>query len=336
LVNINNNDFNKAAIDLGDSSARLAVQVTSQRNKTKIQKTLDKFVKHGLADDYDTLKVLIIGDRTGDYPTLQIPAGVSFSGSIDVIDIDGLMKDISRLGTTELTQIAALIRRDVSDTAAPHTELGSKLDEIASTQREILKRQESEFATSGEISETVGELRKVVSSFSDTMIPDAMASVHQGVLDLARDYLKDNRPSLTLELLEKQKTTIWPTANGPTKARLLCTMGGAKLALGAETEAAHLFLEARQHNPDDEKVLLNVAVAYLLLGDGEKAAGDRGQGFKGGQGFRHLPDLGAHPGSRRPQQRPRHIAPAPGVRVQTGCRRKRQQAARRARRQDHG
>ena len=272
LVNLNHDDLNKAAIDLGDTSGRIAVQVTSQRNKAKIQNTLDKFAKHGLADDYDTLKVIIIGDRTGDYPTLQVPSGISFSGSSDVIDIDGLMRDISKLDTDELTQIAGLIRREVSDTADPHTELGSKLDEITATQREMLKRQEKESAASGEISESVGVLRNVVSSFLETMLPDAMASVHQGVLDLARDYLKDNKPTQVLELLERQKSTIWRTANGPTKARLLCTMGGAKLAIGEETEAAHLFLEARQYNPDDEKVLSNVAVAYLLLGDNDKAA----------------------------------------------------------------
>lgn len=271
LVNLNHEDLNKAAIDLGDSSARLAVQVTSQRNKAKIQKTLDKFAEHGLADDYDKLKVLIIGDRTGNYPTLHVPTGVSFSGSNDIIDIDELMKDISGLDTEELTLIAALIRREVSNAAAAHTELGSKLDEIAAAQREMLKQQEKESQSTSEIIATVGELRRVVSSFSGTMLPEAMATVHQGVLDLARDYLRDNKPTQVLELLEKQKATIWPTANGPTKARLLCTIGGAKLALGAATEAAHLFLEARQYNSDDEKVLSNVAVAYLLLGDDEKA-----------------------------------------------------------------
>lgn len=271
LVNLNHDNLNKAAIDLGDTSGRIAVQVTSQRSKAKIQETLDKFSEHGLADDYDALKIVIIGDRTGKYPTLTIPSGVAFSGSDDVIAIDRLMKDIGGLDTETLTRIAALIRREVSDAAAAHTELGSKLDEIAATQREMLKRQESESRTSGEISETVGELRKVASTFSDTMLPDAMASVHQVLLDLARDYLKDNKPTQVVELLGKRKDTIWPTANGPTKARLLCTMGSAKFALGAETEAAHLFLEARQYNPDDEKVLSHVAVAYLLVGDTENA-----------------------------------------------------------------
>jgi len=274
LVNLNHTDLNKAAIDLGDSHARLAVQVTSQRTTTKVQKTLDKFAEHGLGTDYSTLKVVIIGDRTGNYPTLTVPNGVTFSGSTDVIDIDRLMKDISALEITQLEAVAAVVRRHVTDTSAgSHTEARNQgtLDEIATAQKELLKRQEQESEQSAQISESVGALHKMVGSFRDTMLPDAMASVHQGVLDVARDFLKNNQPTMVLELLEKQRNTIWPTASGPTKARLLCTMGGAKLALGAESEAAHLFLEARQYNPDDEKVLSNVAVAYLLLGDTRNA-----------------------------------------------------------------
>src|SRR5580658_2389401 len=79
LVNLNHQNLNAAAIDLGDIKNRVAVQVTSERTKAKIQKTLDSFSQHGLAVDYDTLKVLIIGDRTGDYPTLTLPEGVTFS-----------------------------------------------------------------------------------------------------------------------------------------------------------------------------------------------------------------------------------------------------------------
>lgn len=274
LVNLNHQDLNRAAIDLGDPVRRIAVQVTSQRTKTKIQKTVDTFASHRLADDYDTLKVVIIGDRTGDYPTLTVPAGVTFSGAEDVIDIEWLMKDISRLDVETLTAVADLLRREVSDISASHTESGSRaqLDEIASAQRDMLKHQQQDSQQAAGINQTVGEIRNVVTSLSDTMLPDAMASVHQGILDTARDFLKEHKPTQALELLEKQRSTIWATANGPTKSRLLSAMAGAKLAMGAEDEAAHLFLEAQQYNPHDEKVLSNVAVAYLLLGDHEKAA----------------------------------------------------------------
>lgn len=115
LANLNHDTLNEAAVDLGDKAQRLAVQITSERTKGKIQNTVDKFAERGLGTDYDTLKVLIIGDRTGDYPTLTVPSGVTFSGKTDVIDIPQLMKDISLLGVDDLQRVADLIRNEIRD-----------------------------------------------------------------------------------------------------------------------------------------------------------------------------------------------------------------------------
>lgn len=275
LVNLNHENLNKAAVDLGDKAKRLAVQVTSERSKTKIQKTVDKFVEHGLANDYDALKVLIIGERTGDYPTLTVPPGITFSGKDDVIDIPRLMRDISQLGVDHLQRIADLIRseiRDVPTDSQTGTADRESLDQIDQNQRELLKQQAEQSQRVSQVAEGIGEVKALLATFPATMLPDALASVHQGTLDLARDMLKENKPSQALALLEKQRSTIWATANPATKARLLCAMAGAKLAIGAESEAAQIFLEAGQYNPDDEKVLTNVAVGHLLLAQYDKAA----------------------------------------------------------------
>lgn len=118
LQNLNHTDLNKAAVDLGDSTdpnKRIAVQVTSERSATKIKKTLKKFEDHGLGTDYELLKVLIIGDRTGNYQTVSVPAGVSFSPANDVIDIDGLMKSIKAMSLTQIEGIADLISKEVRE-----------------------------------------------------------------------------------------------------------------------------------------------------------------------------------------------------------------------------
>ena len=96
LVNLNHSQLNAAAIDLADKNISLAVQVTSDRRASKIQKTLDKFVKHGLGTTYTSLKILLIGKRTGTYSTVTIPDGVVFDGRTDVIDNKSLMQDIEK------------------------------------------------------------------------------------------------------------------------------------------------------------------------------------------------------------------------------------------------
>lgn len=272
LVNLNHSDLNKAAIDLGDSDERVAFQVTSERTKTKVQKTLDKFVEHGLESEYDTLKILIIGARTGDYPTLKVPSSISFSGEDDVIDIDGLIKDIGGLDVPKLERIAGLIRREVVEhraTAVTEPDNALEFQEINATQRELLKQQAQQTEQISSVADAVDGLQSVVTAQATSVRPLAVA--HEATLDLAKDLLTQNKPSQALSLLEKQRSTMWATATPETKARLLCAMGGAKHGLGDDAGAAKLFFEARQHDPGDEKVLCNVAVAYMLTGDRENA-----------------------------------------------------------------
>ncbi|MCX2546578.1 SMEK domain-containing protein [Pseudomonas sp. COW5] len=114
LINLNHSKLNAAAIDLADHSIGLAVQVTSDRRADKIQKTLDNFSKHGLGTKYKTLKVLIIGRRTGHYSTVKVPNGVIFSGRDDVIDNKSLIQAISKKTTPELQTILELIEREFS------------------------------------------------------------------------------------------------------------------------------------------------------------------------------------------------------------------------------
>lgn len=268
LVNLNHTNLNAVAVDLGDSTRRLAFQVTSERRKSKVQKTLNQFADNGLADDYDKLKVLIIGDRTGDYPNLVVPHGINFSGKDDVLDINGLMQAISQLDVPTLEGIADLVLREVSE-YPPRTEAkpveSAELAQIDAAQKELLKQQAIQTQQTSELTTDVGLVRETLTALPSSLVPDAIASAHQSSLDVARDLLKQHKPSQALALLERQKDAMWPTASNEIKARILCSLGSARLELGDERKAADLFLEARQYNSDDEKVLTNVAVAQLLL-----------------------------------------------------------------------
>ena len=135
-------------------------------------------------------------------------------------------------------------------------------DQIQTTQRESLSRQ-------AQTSEEIKSLTSVVSQVEQRVaLPDTMLAVyHDSALDLARDYINQNKPAQALDFLEQQKALIWSQATPQTKARLLMAMGAAKLGLGEEHRAAELFLEAVQLTPDDEKANCNAAVACFLLDD---------------------------------------------------------------------
>lgn len=113
LENLNHTNLNAIAVDLGDLGRKIAVQVTSVRTKPKIQETLCKFDKYSLSKKFDTLKVVLIGSRTGNYPNLKIPNGLKFNGIEDVIDESTLIKKISSLSITKINDILELMNNEI-------------------------------------------------------------------------------------------------------------------------------------------------------------------------------------------------------------------------------
>ncbi|MCK3776662.1 SMEK domain-containing protein [Ensifer sesbaniae] len=93
LVNINIEEPNAAAIDLGDKTARIAIQVTSTKEISKIKSTFDKFIAKGLNASYDQLIVLNINEA-GDHRTesLDDPSGFKFQFDRDLWDMDTIVE----------------------------------------------------------------------------------------------------------------------------------------------------------------------------------------------------------------------------------------------------
>lgn len=94
LRNVNSDKSNHPAIDLADVDNRIAFQITSTKTASKVQGTIDKFVEHGLDEDYDDLYILVLGDRQNKYTTIN-PKGTCFDSDRHIIDIKTLIREIS-------------------------------------------------------------------------------------------------------------------------------------------------------------------------------------------------------------------------------------------------
>jgi len=105
--------------------------------------------------------------------------------------------------------------------------------------------------------------------------PDISSSIltteYQADLNHAKELLDNFKPIQALNYLEQLKKRIWDNAVPIVKYRILTNIASAKLALNQEQEAAKLFLEALQYNPEDEKALCNTALGYLFLQNFEQA-----------------------------------------------------------------
>lgn len=114
LVNLNQIEPNYAAIDLGDSVARVAFQVTRDGKAGKIQKTLDSFVKHARFNDYDQLRFLIFGDKQKKYSTLKIDNRVGFNSVTDVLGITELQTHLDQLSVPHLQRLVEIIEQEIT------------------------------------------------------------------------------------------------------------------------------------------------------------------------------------------------------------------------------
>ncbi|UPJ58460.1 SMEK domain-containing protein [Bradyrhizobium sp. 192] len=114
LKNINIVEKNARAIDLGDETGRIAIQVTSTSDLAKIKHTHNGFVASGLNGKYDRLVVLIIGEKKRYRETLVGNGGFSLSLTDDVWDVRELLRKIGDLSLGKLERCRDFLRDELA------------------------------------------------------------------------------------------------------------------------------------------------------------------------------------------------------------------------------
>ena len=109
LSNVENS--NNVAIDLQDEINSIAVQVTSNNRKNKIQDTVNKFLQYNLNKKYSTLIVFIVGKRLNQYHNLKTN-GFNFSPKEHIIDLGAIISKLSVLTTLKIERIHYLFKDD--------------------------------------------------------------------------------------------------------------------------------------------------------------------------------------------------------------------------------
>lgn len=133
LVNLNVDNKNTAAIDLGSLEDSIAVQVTATDTADKIHKSIAGFIKGKLYEKYDRLIVFIITgkkDYTAEFKTNDL---FEFDPGSDVLDIDDLLDEINHLPLDKLQAIHSFISAELAPIAqalAPPDSLLFKAEKV--------------------------------------------------------------------------------------------------------------------------------------------------------------------------------------------------------------
>ncbi|MEH7870196.1 SMEK domain-containing protein [Rhizobium laguerreae] len=114
LKNINIIEPNATAVDLGCDDSRIAIQVTSTSDISKIRHTHARFTAKGLQAKYDHLVVLIVGQKKAYKETALEADGFSMSLSDDVWDFDDLYRKIGDLDLSKLQRCYDFLRDELA------------------------------------------------------------------------------------------------------------------------------------------------------------------------------------------------------------------------------
>ena len=109
LANLNDSEFNTAAIDLADEAAKLSVQVTATSDVGKIKKTIEKFIKHELYKKYDTLVILMLVDKKNYRAKFETAGKLAFDPSKHVWDMDDVIAKIEKLLLDDLRGLSDFV-----------------------------------------------------------------------------------------------------------------------------------------------------------------------------------------------------------------------------------
>lgn len=109
LKNLNALKMNFPAIDLGDTNNSICVQVTSTKSSSKIQKTIDTFLKNNLNKDYEELLIVILGKKQKSYSKLNFPSDFSFNSKTQILDFRDLLSLIRNKPVRKLEEISKIL-----------------------------------------------------------------------------------------------------------------------------------------------------------------------------------------------------------------------------------
>ena len=119
LKNLNVEDTNAPAIDLGDKETRTGYQITSTPSSQKVKQTLEKFVAHKLYEEYDHLVIYILTEKQSSYQSRKfdeiIDGKFTFDKENDIRDYQDLLREISGFPLEKARKVEDILEQHFGD-----------------------------------------------------------------------------------------------------------------------------------------------------------------------------------------------------------------------------
>jgi hypothetical protein len=116
LENLNEKKKNADSIDLVDEKNKIAIQVTSRNDTTKIHSTIKGFYENSEYVEYERLIMLLIGKSKLEYSRTDFTSGnlFSFNKKDDIIDVNDIIEKFRSYTAKELEPIVAFLESEIN------------------------------------------------------------------------------------------------------------------------------------------------------------------------------------------------------------------------------
>ncbi len=143
LLNKNAITVNFPAIDLGDTYNQICVQVTSQKSKSKIQSSIDKFLELELDRTYNELFVVVLGQKQKTYSEFTTNDTFQFEARTHILDFNDILNQLRNKPLRKLEKVQAILKdqnytRSTEKTNPNVSKVKDKLKKRDSLQKDLL------------------------------------------------------------------------------------------------------------------------------------------------------------------------------------------------------
>jgi tetratricopeptide (TPR) repeat protein len=198
-----------------------------------------------------------------------------------VKELEEYAKGLKGLDEVKVQLLAEILLKNTqfwlpTDSRAAAQEIVSTF--LAQARDEYLKRPEFGIPhIAARVEEGISRIAAVTAGLGEVqgrLPPTPSVSAADGIdprIDEAKGHIEKYEYDLAEHICIKLRQHSWDGLTARQKFRTLSIQATANLAQGKPREAARLYIEARDWQPDDDKALANEARAYQILGHNERA-----------------------------------------------------------------
>ena len=121
LVNLNAEQKNHPASDLGDDIKKITIQVSSDSKSGKVKDSVEKFETHELGKRFDRLRIVVIAWKKHPLRKDPTPGKSFFNYKSDILDFSDLVTAVSLLTLEQIEDVRDFLKKELDD----YTRIGS-------------------------------------------------------------------------------------------------------------------------------------------------------------------------------------------------------------------